>query len=100
MEDTEAAANGELSVTAGHCAEEAVAVPVRRVGETEARVDVAAAPEAIVDQGVALLRRADVLVAGTEVQNEVIRRTPGGLRVHGLFAQPVLQISRAVRLGL
>src|SRR5258708_36207943 len=98
MEDTEAAANGELSVAAGHCAEEAVAVPVRRVGETEARGDVAAAPEAIVDEVVALLRRADVLVAGTKVQNEVIRRTPVVLCVHVLFAEPVLQLCRAERL--
>src|SRR5207253_50407 len=73
VENAEAAADGELPFAARQRLQEAVAVPVRRVGETEARVDVAAAAEAVVDEVVALLRRADVLVAGTEVQHEVVR---------------------------
>src|SRR5205807_9419593 len=94
VENTEAAANRKFSVAAGQCAKKAIAIPIRRVGESETRIDVAAAAKAVVDQAIALLRRADVLVAGAEVQNDIVRRTPVILRVDVLFAQLVLQIGR------
>ena len=84
----------KVSPDRSRLANEAVALPIRRVGESESRVDVAAAAKTVVDQAIALFRRADVLVTCTEIQYEIVRRTPIVLRVHVLFRQLVLQIGR------
>ena len=56
MRDAEAAADGEASVAAGQRVEEMVFLPIRRVGEAEARIDVVAGLVAEVDEVVAFLQ--------------------------------------------
>src|SRR5205814_10499938 len=90
--DAEAAANRRASVAAGHRSQKSVAVPIRLVCESETRIDVMRIAVKIIDRIVALLRRADVLIARAEVQDEVVANAPVVLRVHVVFLEKTFEI--------
>src|SRR5262249_18077567 len=99
MRDAETTSNGEVTRAAGDSSEQMVLFPVRRVRESQTRIEVIARPIPVVDEVITFLRRADVLIARTDVQNEVVRRAPVVLRVEILLIEPVRQRGRPECLG-
>src|SRR5262249_56666712 len=99
MRDAETTSDGEVTRAAGDSSEQMVLFPVRRVRESQTRIDVIARPVPVVDEVIAFLRRTDVLIARTDVQNEVVRRAPVVLRVEILLIEPVRQRGRPECLG-
>src|SRR5581483_7495677 len=84
------------SAAAGERPPEAVAVPFRRVRESEARIDVARRVVEVVDPVLVLFRCSGALVAAAEVQRQVVERAPVVLDVCVLFLNAVLQVVRSV----
>src|SRR5688572_27369278 len=93
-----AAADRELALAARDGAQEAVAVPARRVRKAKARIDVAGVVVEVVNAILDLFRSTDVLITYPEVESEILEETPVVLGVEVLFLEPVLQIVRTEAL--
>ena len=90
-----ASADRKFSALAGERSPEPIAVPVRRIGKAQARIDVVAVLEAVVDQMIFLPRNPDPLVARAEVERQVVANAPVVLAVPVVFLQLVLQVGRS-----